>query len=112
MPPKVKAAALTDEELAPLIDLFRSIGLNQSKATEAAKSAKISEPLKSLIDKYQLSTKQVDEKQAGLLVLYAPSSVKLQNDEQRGYIVDRIVDGKLRSGDQVTGQFFSSLSCI
>jgi glutaminyl-tRNA synthetase len=103
MPPKPKTQPVTDAETTALISLFESIGLTQTKASDAAKSPKIADPLKSLIEKNQLAGKPLEEKQAGLLVSFAPLAGRLKGDEERDYVTGRIVDGSLRSVDQVTG---------
>lgn len=100
MPPK---SSLTTGEIDALATKFKTIGLTQAKAKDAAKSPKIAEPLKHLIEAFKLSERSVNEKQASLLVHLAPPSSKLAHDEERGYIVDKIIDGKLRSTDQVNG---------
>lgn len=97
----------TTEEIETLATKFESIGLNQAKAKDAAKSSKIAEPLKHLVETFKLSERSVGDKQASLLVHFAAPSSKLAGDQERGYIVDKIIDGKLKSTDQVNGE-----SCI
>ena len=94
----------TAEEIDVLAAKFETIGLNQAKAKDAAKSPKIAEPLKHLVETFKLSERLVNDKQASLLVHLAPPSSKLASDQERGYIVDRIIDGKLKSTDQVNGE--------
>lgn len=94
----------TTEEIDELTAKFETIGLNQAKAKDAAKSAKIAEPLKHLVETFKLSERSVNDKQASLLVHFAPPSSKLAGDQERGYIIDKIVDGKLKSTDQVNGE--------
>ena len=94
----------TTEEIDELTAKFETIGLNQAKAKDAAKSAKIAEPLKRLVETFKLSERSVNDKQASLLVHFAPPSSKLAGDRERGYIIDKIVDGKLKSTDQVNGE--------
>jgi glutaminyl-tRNA synthetase len=101
MPPK---PILTTEEIDTLATKFETIGLNQAKAKDAAKSPKIAEPLKHLVETFTLSERSVNDKQASLLVYFAPPSSKLASDQERGYIVDKIIDGKLKSTDQVNGE--------
>jgi glutaminyl-tRNA synthetase len=101
MPPK---PTLTTEEIDVLAEKFETIGLNQAKAKDAAKSPKIAEPLKHLVETFKLAERSVSDKQASLLVHFAPPSSKLSNDQERKYIVDRIIDGKLKSTDQVNGK--------
>ncbi|EEB90522.1 hypothetical protein MPER_11259, partial [Moniliophthora perniciosa FA553] len=89
----------------PLIPLFKSIGLNQPKAVEAAKSPKAAATLKNLIDKYSLASHDsADEKNAGLIAAFAGQLAKTDGvtEEQEKYVLDRILDGKLKSVDQVT----------
>ncbi|KAF9651208.1 glutaminyl-tRNA synthetase [Thelephora ganbajun] len=98
MPPKLTP---TTEEIDALAAKFETIGLNKAKAKDAAKSPKIAEPLKHLVEAFKLSERSVSDKQASLLVYFAPPSSKLPSDQERGYIIDKIIDGKLKSTDQV-----------
>jgi glutaminyl-tRNA synthetase len=93
----------TTEEIDALATKFEAVGLNRAKAKDAAKSPKIAEPLKHLVEAFRLSERSVNEKQASLLVHLAPPSSRLAGDEERGYIIDKIIDGKLKSTDQVNG---------
>ena len=102
MPPK---PTLTTEEIDALTAKFETIGLNKAKAKDAAKSSKIAEPLKHLVETFGLAERSVNDKQASLLVYLAPPSSRLSGDQERGYVVDRIIDGKLKSTDQVNGEF-------
>ena len=98
MPAKAAPAADT----ADLIEVFKSIGLTQSKATEAAKSPKSAATLKHIIEKKQLVGKDLDERTAVLLASLAVAGSKL-GEEEREYAVDAILDGRLKSTDQVSG---------
>ena len=97
MPPKATSA-----DTAELIELFKSIGLTQSKAAEAAKSPKSAATLKDIIETKGLPGKNLDEKTSVLLAALAVQGSKLGADE-RGYAVDAILDGRLKSTDQVSG---------
>lgn len=99
MPPKTAVSSETKE----LIELFKSLGLTQAKAAEAAKSPKSAAVLRDIIDKHGLTGKNVEEKQAGLLAALATSGSKLAEPE-RTYAVDAILDGRLKSTDQVSGE--------
>ena len=94
--------AATSADTAELIELFKSIGLTQSKAAEAAKSPKSAATLKEIIQNKQLAGKDLDEKSGVLLASLAVQGSKLGEDE-RGYAVDAILDGRLKSTDQVSG---------
>jgi len=94
----------TAEEIDALAVKFETIGLNRAKAKDAAKSPKIAEPLKHLVETFKLSERSVKDKQASLLVYFSPPSSKLAGDQERGYIVDKIINGKLKSTDQVNGE--------
>ncbi|RDX53657.1 glutaminyl-tRNA synthetase [Lentinus brumalis] len=87
-------------ETAELIDLFKKIGLTQSKAAEAAKSPKSATTLKGIIESHDLVNKNLDEKQAVLLATLAVQGSKL-GDAERSYAVSAILDGRLKTTDQV-----------
>ncbi|EIM88595.1 glutamine-tRNA ligase [Stereum hirsutum FP-91666 SS1] len=98
MPPKASSNAA---DTAPLIDLFKSIGLTQAKAAEAAKNPKSATIFKDLIEKYALVGK-LDEKQAGLVAALAVQLSKTNvGEEEKSYVVNAILDGRLKSVDQV-----------
>ena len=84
------------------VDLFKSIGLSQAKASEAAKNAKSAALLQDLIERHALTGGRIDEKQAGLVAALAVQGAKVGEDE-RGYVVNAIIDGRLKSTDQVNG---------
>jgi glutaminyl-tRNA synthetase len=92
----------TSPETAAYIDLFKSIGLSQAKASEASKSAKGAALLQDLIERHALTGGRIDEKQAGLVAALAVQGAKIGEDE-RGYVVHAIIDGRLKSTDQVNG---------
>jgi len=97
--------AMSKEEDA-LISLFKSIGLTQAKAAEATKSPKAATTLKDLIAKYSLTTRGLDEKQAGLIAALAGQLIKSSNvdGEKEEYVLNKILDGSLKSVDQVLGR--------
>ena len=96
-------------ETAAYIDLFKSIGLTQAKASEAAKSTKSAALLQDLIERHALTGGRIDEKQAGLVAALAVQGAKVGEDE-RGYVVDAIICGRLKGTDQVNGT--SQRSCV
>ena len=98
MPPKVELSS----EVQDLIALFKSIGLTQSKAAEAAKSPKGAGILKEIIETHGLGGRTIEEKQAVLLASLAVQGTKLGAPE-RGYAVDAVLDGRLKTTDQVSG---------
>jgi glutaminyl-tRNA synthetase len=106
-----KGVTAISPEAAVYIELFKSIGLTQAKAAEAAKSAKSAALLQCLIERHKLTGGRIDEKQAGLVAALAVQSAKIGEDE-RGYIVDAIIDGRLKTTDQVNGACVISCSCI
>jgi glutaminyl-tRNA synthetase len=99
MPPKFNPEA---PENASLITLFSSLGLSNNAALNLVRTPKQSAPFKSLIDDYNLAGKTFDERQAAALVKLSATGGKLESPE-RGYVVGKIVDGSLKSPDQVTG---------
>ena len=86
------------------IDLFTSIGLTRAKASEAAKNAKSAALFQDLIEQHALAEGRIDEKQAGLVAALAVQGAKIGEGE-RGYVVNAIIDGRLKSTDQVNGAF-------
>ena len=87
------------------IPLFKTIGLSDSKAAEAAKSPKSAAILKELIESNPSVIQGVEEKQASLIVALSSSLSKAGavGTEERAYIVVKILDGSLKSVDQVAG---------
>ncbi|KAI0298878.1 glutamine-tRNA ligase [Russula brevipes] len=90
----------TSPETSAYIDLFKSIGLTHAKAFEAAKNAKSAALLQGLIEHHALTGGRIDEKQASLVAALAVQGAKIGEDE-RGYVVNAIIDGRLKSTDQV-----------
>ncbi|KAF9247380.1 glutaminyl-tRNA synthetase [Melanogaster broomeanus] len=87
------------------IPLFRSIGLSQSKAAEAAKNAKSAAVLSNLIRSHDLASESdpLGEKRAVLIAAFAVQLTKTQNveDPKQAYIVKAVREEKLKSVDQV-----------
>lgn len=93
----------------PLVLLFQSIGVSQAKAYEVLKSPKNAAALKDIIEKHPVVSKGgLDEKQVTLIVALAGALVKSNGVGQgeREYLVNKIVEGKLKSVDQVGGTYF------
>ncbi|OSC98990.1 glutaminyl-tRNA synthetase [Trametes coccinea BRFM310] len=88
-------------ETAELIELFKKIGLTQNKAAEAAKSPKSATTLRGIIESHDLANKNIDEKQAVLLAALAVQGSKL-GEAERSYAVNAILDGRLKTTDQVS----------
>ena len=99
-PPKGTSSNTT----SAYIDLFTSIGLTRAKASEAAKNAKSAALFQDLIEQHALTEGRIDEKQAGLVAALAVQGAKIGEGE-RGYVVNAIIDGRLKSTDQVNGTF-------
>jgi glutaminyl-tRNA synthetase len=90
-----------------LVNLFKSIGLTQAKAAEAAKNPKSAAALKNLIEKHDLANIKLDEKQAGLVAAFAAQLVKSDacGEDQSSLVVKGILEGRLKSVDQVLGMW-------
>lgn len=97
-----------DPKVASLIAAFKSLGLAESKAVEAARSPKNAASLKVLIDQADLTTQNLDDKRASLIVSLSIGAGKLP-DEAKLYAVQAIVDGRLKSAEQVSGVFDSGI---
>lgn len=97
-PPKSDPAASDTS-----IPLFKSIGLSQAKAAEAAKNAKSANVLHNLIVSYDLTKAHLDEKQATLVTALAGQLAKTESIEpsEQDFAVKAILQGKLKSVDQV-----------
>lgn len=91
----------------PLVTKFKSLGLPQAKAVEAAKSPKSAAILQDLIDNYALVNEKggLDEKTAGLVVALSGNLSKTDSvgEAEKKYVLDKILEGKLKSVDQVLG---------
>ncbi|KAL4076149.1 glutaminyl-tRNA synthetase [Scleroderma citrinum] len=85
------------------IDLFKSIGLPQSKAAEAAKNPKSAAILRDLIDSHNLALAGLSDKQAVLVSALAVQLSKSQNigAGERTYVVKAVLEEKLKSVDHV-----------
>ena len=105
MAPKASDAA----ETAELVELFKKIGLTQAKAAEAAKSARSAAVLRAIVDAQGLAARDapLDEKQAGLLAALAVQGAKLAPPE-RDYAAGAVLDGRLKTTDQVSGEYRQS----
>jgi len=102
MAPKADLAASDTSIL-----LFKSIGLSQAKAAEAAKNAKSANVLRNLIVSYDLTEAHLDEKQATVVTALAGQLAKTESVEpsEQAFAVKAILQGKLKSVDQVNGEF-------
>ncbi|KAG6903466.1 hypothetical protein C0995_005489 [Termitomyces sp. Mi166 len=87
----------------PLVSLFKSIGLTQAKAQEAAKSPKSAVILKDIIESYPtVSSGELDEKQAGLIVALSGALAKASvGSAEKDYLIATILKNRLKSVDQV-----------
>lgn len=106
MPPKFNA---DDPDTAAQIAAFRSIGLNDAKSLEVARSSKQATILASLIDRAQLREKReagdLDEKKLALLLslcVACAASAKL-DEQSKLYALDAILRGRLKSNEQISG---------
>lgn len=99
------APAKSDPASDSLIALFKTIGLSQPKAAEAAKSAKSAAILKSLIEEQDLASAALDEKQVGLIVSLSNALAKSEGlaNAEKVYVVSKIRGGQLKSLDQING---------
>lgn len=105
-------AAKVDQDVAPLVTLFQSIGLTQAKALEAIKAPKSAAILKEVIDSNKDAVTGLEEKQATLianLAVQLPKSDDIKADE-RNYVLKAILDSRLKNFDQITGRVYLSIS--
>jgi glutaminyl-tRNA synthetase len=76
--------------------------LTQAKATDVARNPKNAANLADLIETNGLASKSIDSKRGALLTSLAIASADLVQAE-RTYATDAIVDGRLKTSDQVAG---------
>ena len=99
MPPKFDPKA---PEVKELTDLFEKVGLTNKAATDLVRQPKSAAPFKALVDEYNLSSSMLDEKVAATLVKLSGGMSKL-GPAEKGYAVERIVAGDIKTPDQVSG---------
>ena len=111
MPPKFNP---DDPATAALITLFTSLGVAPASATELVKQPKQGQAFKGLIEEFDLqdasADRKLDEKQAAALVKLATTGGKLGQAE-KGFVVQKVLKGDLKSADQVTGGCYCSMRC-
>ncbi len=104
-----KGTTLSKEEEGQLSELFaQSLNLTGAKAKDVLKKPAQAQLLAQLIRDNRIDTPEasaaalgkLDAKAATLIVAAVTSPGKLQ-DDKRGYIVSRVLDGSLKSTDQV-----------
>lgn len=108
MPPKFNA---DDPETVAQITAFKSIGLSDAKSLEVARSAKQAVILASLIDRADLRAKksngELDDKKTALILSLCVASASSSKLEEAGrlYALDAILNGRLKSNEQVSGEY-------
>lgn len=97
----------------PLIPIFKSLGLTQTKAAEAVKSPKSAAILKDLIETNALADRKLDEKQAtSISTLAIQLSKTALGPGESTYIVNKLISGQLKSNDQISGAYAFSLQYL
>ena len=99
MPPKFDPKA---PEVKELTELFEKVGLTNKAATDLVRQPKSAAPFKALVDEFNLSSSTLDEKVAATLVKLSGGMSKL-GPAEKGYAVERIVAGDIKTPDQVSG---------
>jgi len=91
------------------VRFFESFGLTTAKALEAAKSPKPANILKELIEQNNLGVKDFGQETGVLLVTLAIELSKSPSctNTEREYVLKRIVNGDLKTVDQVNGMSHS-----
>lgn len=108
MPPKFDP---TTPENAALIASFTQLGLNNTTATELVRQPKNGAAFKGLVEEFGLGGSTFDDKQAAALVKLSGSGGKL-GPAEKGFIVEKIKAGDVKSVDQVTGQSHSAANIL
>lgn len=100
MPPKFD---LNSPEVKELVELFTKVGLTYKASTDLVRQPKSATPFKALVEDFQLANESHDEKTASNLVKLSAGCAKLEQGE-KGYAVQKILNGDLKTADQVAGE--------
>ena len=102
-------APKADQASDPLVPLFQSIGLTKAKALEAIKAPKSAAILKDIIESHKDVVTGLDEKRATLVANLAVqlSKTSAVGSDEQDYVLKAIVDSRLKTVDQVTGESLS-----
>jgi glutaminyl-tRNA synthetase len=86
-----------------LIPLFVKIGLSEQKAEDTAKNKKLAPTLENVIDEAKVRDSGCD-KEVGILLYSLATTVTKGATEHIPFIVSKIMNGDLKSTDQVSGK--------
>lgn len=101
----------TDPNVQSLLSHFQAINLSSTKANETVRNPKSANSLKEIIDRNNLTKANLEEKQGNLVLQLALQGLKL-DAVQQDYIVKYVTDGKLKSGDQIGGAYYFTMSTM
>lgn len=96
-------AAALSPEIEQLVAYFESAGISPTRSLEVAKNPKTAAGAHALFVSNQLETKGLSDKQGLLALQVAKDGAKL-SEEGRNYVVGAVVEGRVKGGDQVTGE--------
>lgn len=96
------APAASAADIEQLAAYFEQCGLAPTAANETARG-KQANSAKALFSANKLETKQVSTKQ-GLLALQIAKDGQKLTDESKTYVLDAVLDNRLKAPDQVTGE--------
>lgn len=100
-PPKSKLSP----EVEALTAKFTTLGLSASKALEVARNGPTASSLSALMDSQNLGAPQQPQSpEVSLLLVTLADKGKSLNQEQKSKVTKDILDKKLASADQVSGQ--------
>jgi len=96
------------DDSSPLVSLFKSIGLTQAKAADAVKAPKSANILKEIIESHAAVAGGLGEKKASLISTLAIVLAKTSavGSDEKEYVINGILDSKLKTVDQITGEYF------
>lgn len=98
----LSTSIMAQASIEELTAYFATCGLSPARAAEGAKS-KQAPLINALFRLNSLETKGLSDKQAQLASQVARDGAKLK-EEERKYVLEAVIDGKLKAADQVTGQ--------
>lgn len=99
-------AASTADEINALTQYFTSCGLSSVRATELCANPKQAKPAAVLFRAHHLETVGLNDKQASLVVQVSKDGGKI-GEQEKDYTVRAIVEGRIKSGEQVLGMLRS-----
>ncbi|CAO1612529.1 unnamed protein product [Jaminaea pallidilutea] len=98
MAPKIDP---NDPEVKRITERFAQISYTGPKALETVKNAKHVKAIEDAIERHNLSDAQIDPRKGQLIVMAATQSPASFDDQRRGFLITKTIEGELDSEDRV-----------